>query len=63
LRPDPLSIPIGINDSTRHVPLDEFETTYGQLLAAAVTGKPKASRQGERLSKHETKTSTHWYGP
>src|SRR3954454_14215957 len=41
LRPDLLSILIGINDSTRHVPLDEFETTYDRLLAAAVAANPK----------------------
>ena len=41
LKPDLLSVLIGINDSTEQVPLDEFEKGYDRLLAAAVAANPR----------------------
>jgi lysophospholipase L1-like esterase len=41
LNPDVLSILIGINDSVRQVPLEEFEEGYDRLLAATVSANPK----------------------
>lgn len=40
LKPDILSILIGINDNSRQVPLDEFEKAYDQLLAEGVAANP-----------------------
>lgn len=40
LKPDVLSILIGVNDNGR-VPLDEYEKTYDNLLADARAGNPK----------------------
>jgi lysophospholipase L1-like esterase len=40
LKPDILSILIGINDNSRQIPLDEFEKTYDQILAEAVAANP-----------------------
>jgi lysophospholipase L1-like esterase len=34
-----LSVLIGVNDSSRNVPLEEYERTYDELLAAARTAK------------------------
>jgi lysophospholipase L1-like esterase len=39
LKPDLLSVLIGVNDSSRNVPLEEYERTYDELLAAARTAK------------------------
>jgi lysophospholipase L1-like esterase len=41
LKPDLLSILIGINDSTHHVPVDVFEKEYDHLLQAALASNPK----------------------
>lgn len=41
LRPDILSVLIGINDNSRNVPLDEFEKGYDQLLAEAIAANPR----------------------
>jgi lysophospholipase L1-like esterase len=41
LKPDLLSILIGINDASRQVPLDEFEQTHDRLLADAVAANPR----------------------
>jgi lysophospholipase L1-like esterase len=41
LKPDLLSILIGINDNSRQVPLDAFEKGYDQLLAEAVAANPR----------------------
>ena len=41
LKPDMLSILIGINDSMKKVPIDDFENVYDGLLAAAVAANPK----------------------
>jgi lysophospholipase L1-like esterase len=40
LKPDILSILIGVNDSARGVPLDQFEQVYDKLLADARTANP-----------------------
>lgn len=40
LKPDILSILIGINDASRHTRLDEWEKAYDQLLADSVAAKP-----------------------
>lgn len=40
LKPDILSILVGINDSTRNVPLEEYEKTYDGLLQRAVAANP-----------------------
>jgi lysophospholipase L1-like esterase len=40
LKPDLLSILVGINDASRSVPLDEFEKQYDKLLADTVTANP-----------------------
>ena len=40
LKPDILSILIGVNDNTRNVPLDEYERGYDQLLADARAANP-----------------------
>ena len=41
LKPDLLSVLIGINDASRNVPLEAFEKGYDQLLADAVAANPK----------------------
>ena len=41
LKPDVLSILIGINDHSRGVPLDQYEQRYDALLAEAVAANPK----------------------
>lgn len=41
LKPDVLSILIGINDHSHGVPLDQYEQVYDALLAEAVTANPK----------------------
>jgi lysophospholipase L1-like esterase len=41
LKPDLLSILIGINDAGHDVPIEEFEPTYDKLLAASVAANPK----------------------
>jgi lysophospholipase L1-like esterase len=41
LKPDLLSIMIGVNDSSHGVPLDEYEKTYDQLLADARKANPQ----------------------
>jgi lysophospholipase L1-like esterase len=40
LKPDLLSILIGVNDNGRNVPLDEYERTYDKLLADAKAANP-----------------------
>lgn len=41
LRPDILSVLIGVNDAGKYVPLDEYERVYDRLLTAARTANPK----------------------
>jgi len=41
LKPDVLSILIGVNDSGRGVKLDQYEQVYDQLLTQAKTANPK----------------------
>ncbi len=41
LKPDVLSILIGINDSSARVPLPDFERTYDKLLADTVAALPR----------------------
>ncbi|MCY2993742.1 MAG: SGNH/GDSL hydrolase family protein [Planctomycetota bacterium] len=41
LKPDLLSILIGVNDQGRGVPLDQYEQTYDQLLTDAKAANPK----------------------
>jgi lysophospholipase L1-like esterase len=40
LKPDVLSILIGVNDSGRHVPLDRYEQVYDKLLTDAKVANP-----------------------
>jgi lysophospholipase L1-like esterase len=41
LKPDLLSVMIGVNDHSKNVPLAEYEKTYDELLAAARADNPK----------------------
>ena len=41
LKPDILSVMIGVNDSSKRVPLDEYERTYDELLSTARAANPK----------------------
>ncbi|MEA3207452.1 MAG: hypothetical protein QOE70_509 [Chthoniobacter sp.] len=41
LKPDVLSILIGVNDQSHDVPLDEYERTYDELITQAKTANPK----------------------
>ena len=41
LKPDFLSVMVGVNDSSKNVPLAEYEKTYDELLAAARAANPK----------------------
>ena len=41
LKPDLLSVLIGVNDGSRNVPHEEYEKTYDALLAAAREANPK----------------------
>ena len=41
LKPDILSVLIGVNDAGKNVPLDEYERVYDRLLAAARAANPK----------------------
>ena len=41
LKPDVLSILIGVNDQGRGVPLDQYEQTYDKLLTDAKTANPQ----------------------
>ncbi|MCY3022244.1 MAG: SGNH/GDSL hydrolase family protein [Planctomycetota bacterium] len=41
LKPDVLSILIGVNDDGRGVPLDQYEQVYDKLITAAKTANPK----------------------
>jgi lysophospholipase L1-like esterase len=41
LKPDLLSVLIGVNDSGRKVPLDQYEQTYDKLLTDAKAANPK----------------------
>jgi lysophospholipase L1-like esterase len=41
IKPDVLSILIGVNDQSHDVPLDEYERTYEKLLAQAKAANPK----------------------
>ncbi len=41
LKPDVLSILIGVNDHNRAVPLDQYEREYDQLLSEAKAANPK----------------------
>lgn len=40
LKPDLLSVMIGVNDGSKKVPLEEYERTYDELLAAARAANP-----------------------
>ena len=42
LKPDVLSILVGVNDAGKGVPLDEFERGYEELLALAQAANPQA---------------------
>jgi lysophospholipase L1-like esterase len=41
LKPDVLSILIGVNDNGRGVPIDQYEQTYNKLLSEAKAANPK----------------------
>jgi len=41
LKPDVLSVLIGVNDNGRGVPMEEYEQTYDRLLTAARKANPK----------------------
>lgn len=41
LRPDLLSVLIGVNDNGRDVPMEEYEQTYDRLLTAARAANPE----------------------
>ena len=41
LKPDILSILIGVNDKGRNVPLDQYEQTYDKLITQAKAANPK----------------------
>ena len=41
LKPDVLSILIGVNDNGKGVPFDQYEETYDKLITAAKTANPK----------------------
>ena len=41
LKPDLLSILIGVNDQSHDVPIDEYERTYDELLIQVKTANPK----------------------
>ncbi len=41
LKPDVLSILIGVNDQSHNVPLAEYERTYDELITQAKAGNPK----------------------
>jgi lysophospholipase L1-like esterase len=41
LKPDLLSVLVGVNDSGRKVPLDQYEQTYDRLLAQARQANPR----------------------
>ena len=41
LKPDVLSILIGVNDNSRGVPLDQYEQVYDKLLGQAKAANPK----------------------
>jgi lysophospholipase L1-like esterase len=41
LKPDLLSVLIGVNDTGRSIPLEEYEQTYDKLLADARAANPK----------------------
>jgi lysophospholipase L1-like esterase len=41
LKPDVLSILVGANDSTKQVPIDQYERNYEQLLASAKAANPR----------------------
>ncbi len=41
LKPDVLSILIGVNDAGKNVPLDEYEAVYEKILADAEAANPK----------------------
>ncbi len=41
LKPDVLSILIGVNDQSHDVPLDEYERTYDELITQAKMANPK----------------------
>ena len=40
LKPDVLSILVGINDSSRQTPFDEFEKSYDRLLSDSIAANP-----------------------
>jgi len=41
LKPDLLSVLIGVNDTSRNIPMEEYEQTYDKLLADARAANPK----------------------
>lgn len=41
LKPDILSVMVGVNDRSKNVPLDEYEKIYDELLTEARTANPK----------------------
>lgn len=43
LKPDLLSVMVGVNDSSKKLPLDEYEQTYDELLAAARAANPSVN--------------------
>ncbi len=41
LKPDLLSVLVGVNDTSHNIPLDQYEQTYDKLLADARAANPK----------------------
>ncbi len=41
LKPDILSVMVGVNDRSKNVPLDEYERVYDELLTEARAANPK----------------------
>lgn len=58
LKPDVLSILIGVNDNGKNVPLDQYEQVYDRLLTDARAANPKLKLVlGEPFVKHAGKIS------
>jgi lysophospholipase L1-like esterase len=58
LKPNVLSILIGVNDNSRNVPLDQYEQVYDKLLADARAANPKLKLVlGEPFVKHTGKVN------
>jgi lysophospholipase L1-like esterase len=61
LKPDLLSVLIGVNDSGRGVPVDEYERAYDKLLADARAANPKLKLVlGEPFGLPIGKKKTEW---